>query len=167
LDNTKLTIRFAEQNDALSVTFLLKDVAQWLVQNNQALWHPDYFTVERTNGHIERSELVVGIIKDKIAASMLILKEDPEFWPEALPGEALYLHKIVVGREFSGYGLSHQLFLWAKEYATIVGAKALRLDCAPREKLVRVYEKAGFYPFDDQPVTMQGFLVKRMELACS
>ncbi|EPD4280631.1 GNAT family N-acetyltransferase [Escherichia coli] len=35
--------------------------------------------------------------------------EDPEFWPDALKGEAAYLHKLAVRRTHAGRGVSSAL----------------------------------------------------------
>ncbi|EPU1587171.1 GNAT family N-acetyltransferase [Pseudomonas aeruginosa] len=48
--------------------------------------------------------------------------EDPEFWPDALKGEAAYLHKLAVRRTHAGRGVSSALIEACRHAARTQGA---------------------------------------------
>jgi hypothetical protein len=71
--------------------------------------------------------------------------EDPEFWPDAVPGEAAYLHRLAVRRRFAGGRLSSLLLDWSREKTRQLGRKYLRMDTeTTRLKLRERYERYGF-----------------------
>lgn len=149
--------------DALEVLKLLQSVASWLETDGPGkLWPASDFQLSDIEQKLARSEVVVLRSDGQLAACMYIEESDERFWPEAAPGEALYLHKIAVDRHFAGLGFSQLLLDWAADYARVNGYKFLRLDCAPREKLVRVYTRAGFERVGEDQV-LDGFLVARLQ----
>lgn len=162
-----VTIRKAIASDAVSILRLLQSVASWLETDGPGkLWPASSFQLRDIEEKIERSEVVALQFDGQLAASMYIEGSDETFWPEAVLGEALYLHKIVVDRRFARQGFSRMLLDWAAAQAKSSGRGFLRLDCAPREKLVQVYTRAGFRRAGDDRV-MDGFLVARLQRALS
>ena len=70
---------------------------------------------------------------------------DPDFWPDAAPGEALYLHKLGVRPEFQGQKLARRMLEAALSEAGSSGCSFLRLDTAwDRPKLRAIYDAFGF-----------------------
>lgn len=161
----KLVIHVAEKSDAQPSFLLLRDVAIWLQEKGEWLWPPSYFSQPMMQTHIDKKELIVGYVGETMATCMLMLDIDQEFWPEA-SDPAYYLHKIAVSRNFAGRAYSRSMINWAAERARAEGIDKLRIDCAPRPKLLNVYRKAGFEPVDSEPLSISGFLVVRMELNC-
>lgn len=158
-----VTIRKAVFADAPEILKLLQSVASWLENEGPGkLWPASDFQLRDIQERISRLEVVVLHFDGQLAASMYIEPSDETFWPEALPGEALYLHKIVVDRRRAGQGFSQRLLDWAAEQARTRGCRFLRLDCAPREKLVQVYTRAGFQRVGEDQV-LDGFLVARLQ----
>ncbi|WP_434006142.1 GNAT family N-acetyltransferase [Escherichia coli] len=71
--------------------------------------------------------------------------EDPEFWPDALKGEAAYLHKLAVRRTHAGRGVS----------SALIEACAMRANAGVRQAAARLppnlrglYERLGFTHVD-------------------
>jgi hypothetical protein len=70
---------------------------------------------------------------------------DPQYWPEAIDGEAMYVHRLAVRRASAGGLISAALLRWCGAQARVLGCHYLRLDCdAGRPRLRRVYENFGF-----------------------
>lgn len=158
-----MTIRKAVEADAPAILTLLQSVALWLETDGPGkLWPASSFNLAEIAARAERSEIVVLTSGPDIAACMYIEDSDAAFWPEALPGEALYLHKLAVDRAFAGQGLARRLIDWAAQHAARHGRKYLRLDCAPRPRLVQVYRDAGFERVGEDSV-IEGFLVARLQ----
>ena len=90
-------------------------------------------------------------------------KEDPEFWPDALKGEAAYLHKLAVRRTHAGRGVSSALIEACRHAARTQGCAKLRLDCHPN--LRGLYERLGFTHVDTfNPGWDPTFIAERLEL---
>lgn len=158
-------IRKASAQDAERVLELFRSVAMWLETNGPGrLWASSSFVLSDVEERIERSNVIVLQADGEIAACMYVEDFDDNFWPEAILGDAFYVHKLAVDRRFSGHGLARLLLDWAVEHARASNRRFLRLDCAPREKLVGVYTSAGFYRVGDDKM-IDGFLVARLERA--
>jgi ribosomal protein S18 acetylase RimI-like enzyme len=71
--------------------------------------------------------------------------DDPEFWPDVLPGEAAYIHRLAVRRCYAGGRVSFQLLDWAVAETRKIGRTYLRMDVeTSRRRLREIYEKYGF-----------------------
>lgn len=82
----------------------------------------------------------LGWLGGQAAATMVLLDADPDFWPGALAGEALYLHKLGVPPEFQGQGLAQRMLEAAVSEARAGGRTVLRLDTTwNRPKLRAIY----------------------------
>ena len=77
---------------------------------------------------------------------MYLHDEDRLFWPHVSPGEAFYIHRLAVAREFAGRGYAHAMLDWAVSEARSKGRPFLRLDCEPRAKLLALYRERGLQP---------------------
>lgn len=158
-------IRKAAVADAPDILRLLQSVASWLETDGPGkLWSASSFQLRDIQQKIVRSEVVALHVDGQLAACMYIEESDETFWPQAAPGEALYLHKIAVDRRFAGSERSKLLLDWAADYAQNNAFKFLRLDCAPREQLVGVYTRAGFERVGEDQV-LEGLLVARLQRA--
>ncbi|GLQ08420.1 N-acetyltransferase [Devosia yakushimensis] len=162
---TETTIRLATESDAAAILKLLQSVALWLETDGPGkLWPASSFKLIDISAKAQRSEILVLTVDEDIAGCLYMEESDDAFWPEALPGEALYLHKIAVDRAFAGRGFARQLIDWAAQHAAQKGLKFLRLDCAPRPRLVQVYRDAEFERVGEDAL-MGGFLVARLQRA--
>ncbi|WP_306433178.1 GNAT family N-acetyltransferase, partial [Pseudomonas aeruginosa] len=85
------------------------DAAAWMSAKGTPAW--DVARIDRTFAEtfVLRSELLVASCSDGIVGCCTLSAEDPEFWPDALKGEAAYLHKLAVRRTHAGRGVSSAL----------------------------------------------------------
>ncbi|MGR9276139.1 GNAT family N-acetyltransferase [Rhizobium leguminosarum] len=162
-----IEIRKADETEAIKISEVLQSVAMWLeTESPGKLWPAASFDLSEITQKIRAAEVVVLKADREIAACMYVEQSDDAFWPEANPGEALYLHKLAVVRSFGGLGLSRMMLDWAAQYAKCAGYQFLRLDCTPRPKLVQIYINAGFSRVGEDTV-IAGLLVARLQRTLS
>ena len=94
---------------------------------------------------------------------MYLHNADTLFWPQDPPGEAFYVHRLAVARNFAGRGFANAMLRWAEAETLNQGRRFLRLDCEPRPKLLALYQKAGFTRVDAEPIEVTGHWVVRHE----
>ena len=144
---------------------LIRDIAHWLIDRGDALWGDEEISLDELVSVARAGELVTGRAAGTLAACMYLHHEDRVFWPEARPGEALYVHRLGVARQFAGAGFSHAMLDWAVREARRMDRSFVRLDCEPRPKLLALYRDAGFAPVDPGPVQVGRHRVVRQQKA--
>ena len=138
-------VRIACSGDIDEVVRLMHDAAAWMSAKGTPAW--DVARIDRTFAEtfVLRSELLVASCSDGIVGCCTLSAEDPEFWPDALKGEAAYLHKA------------------CRHAARTQGCAKLRLDCHPN--LRGLYERLGFTHVDTfNPGWDPTFIAERLEL---
>ncbi|HGF0951399.1 TPA: GNAT family N-acetyltransferase [Klebsiella pneumoniae] len=135
-------VRVACSGNIDEVVRLMHDAAAWMSAKGTPAW--DVARIDRTFAEtfVLRSELLVASCSDGIVGCCTLSAEDPEFWPDALKGEAAYLHKLAVRRTHAGRGVSSALIEACRHAARTQGCAKLRLDCHPN--LRGLYERLGF-----------------------
>lgn len=144
---------------------LIREIAQWLIDRGDALWGEEEISRDELLRVAQAGELITGRVAGTLAACMYLHDEDRVFWPEARPGEALYVHRLGVARRFAGAGYSHAMLDWAEREARCMKRCFVRLDCEPRPKLLALYRGAGFVPVDPGPVQVGRHWVVRQQKA--
>src|SRR5947209_2562755 len=80
--------------------------------------------------------------------SVTVMDEDPLVWGDDLP--ALYIHRLVVARNFKGQNIGSVIVDHVERMAIERQKLALRLDCwANNDRLKRHYERLGFKQIRD------------------
>jgi GNAT superfamily N-acetyltransferase len=80
-----------------------------------------------------------------VACIFSVCYEDPLIWREMEKGDALYLHRIVLNRDFSGEKLFAKVLEWALEHAKNWGIKYVRMDTwADNARIIDYYKSYGF-----------------------
>jgi GNAT superfamily N-acetyltransferase len=111
----------------------------------QQLWEPDQLTPERLLQDYGLESMHLGRINAEAAAGFVLLETDPDFWPDVMIGESLFIHKVAVARAWKGQNLSSQILDYACQQVLERGKKFLRLDTdATRPALCNLYENYGF-----------------------
>ncbi|WP_308733455.1 GNAT family N-acetyltransferase [Escherichia coli] len=137
-------VRVACSGDIDEVVRLMHDAAAWMSAKGTPAW--DVARIDRTFAEtfVLRSELLVASCSDGIVGCCTLSAEDPEFWPDALKGEAAYLHKLAVRRTHAGRGVSSALIEACRHAARTQGCAKLRLDCHPNRHCCKVSDEAAF-----------------------
>jgi len=146
-------IQATSEKDLFTASKIMTEVAEWLLKTGQPFWSLEELTPDHLVQYYQVDEFFLGVIREEPVAVMVLKWDDPLFWPEAKPGEAVYLHKFSIRNAYRGQQLSQKLLNWAVSYAAQNDRKYLRLDCdADRPKLNRIYQNFGFKPVDRRMV---------------
>ncbi|MGV3755531.1 MAG: GNAT family N-acetyltransferase [Verrucomicrobiota bacterium] len=147
------TIRPATPSDTAEVSAILIEAAQWLAHTGRLMWRDNELAPERIAADVADGLFVIAEWDGVAAGTMKYQLEDPLFWPDVPSGEAGYMHRLAVRRQFAGGGVSHDLFAWALWITIELNRRYLRLDCeASRPKLRAIYERFGFKHHSDRQV---------------
>jgi GNAT superfamily N-acetyltransferase len=143
------TIRQAHPAESAAVLDLMVATARWIQRTGSIQWsHYLQAGDEQRIALVEeatRGELYVVHAGERLAAALSLLGAQSE-WDVRLwgqdQGEATYLHRLAVDREFGGIGLGLQILDWAAVRTKELGKPLLRLDCvAWTEALHRFYSQ--------------------------
>jgi len=137
---------FASPEDAPAVAGVLQEAARWITTWRSQLWDPALVGETFVRPIIARGQMLTARTPEGIAGVMILLPEDPHFWPDRRAGEAIYLHKLAVRRAHAGTGVPAALIDHAAGLAQAQGRDLLRLDCDP--PLAPFYEGLGFRAVD-------------------
>jgi GNAT superfamily N-acetyltransferase len=148
-----LEIRFAGEEDAASVSSILVEAASWVAARGMPLWPIEQLSGRAIAADIAAGRFVLATMETQAIATLRLTREDPECWPDAVPGVALYVHRIAVRRAWAGRGLVGILLAWCEKQAAALGCSQVRLDCdSGRTKLRALYEDLDFRFHSEQRV---------------
>lgn len=160
----QIEVRPATDADAASVVAILQEAHAWLQARDLAVWQDFELSRDVIERDIRAGLVHLAVCDGEAAGTIIYQDEDREFWPEARPGEAAYLHRMAIARRHAGGMVSGALLRWAVERARADGYRLLRLDClADRPRLRAMYERFGFRYHSDRVVPP--YHVARYELA--
>ncbi|KAG0214318.1 hypothetical protein BGX28_002426 [Mortierella sp. GBA30] len=150
---------------------ILERAAHWMQANKLNQWIPGSFVAPKTKAHIQHTislgnaffivktecnpepstpETIIGTFTLNYNDSF-----DEMLWKDLVDDwtDAVYLHRLVVEREYKGYGLGPKALMFAEQEGLKRGKHYLRLDCMAENKLLKTYyrEKAHFKEFEDFP----------------
>ncbi len=157
----EINFKPAEPNEADEIHSILTEAANWLDQKGETLWREQHLNIEDITAQVKNSLFWLVKADGETAGCVRFQNEDQEYWDDVPHEDSAFIHRVAVRRKFSGGGISKAIIDWAKEKAAREGKTFLRLDCAKREKLCRVYESHGF-EFHSEKVR-EPYLVVRYE----
>jgi GNAT superfamily N-acetyltransferase len=147
MPHPKFDLGFATPDDVSAVAGVIQEAARWITTWRAELWDPALVGEAFVTPYIANGRMLTARTDAEIAGVMILLTEDPHFWPNDPPGEAVYLHKLAVRRAYAGMGLPKLLMDHAEGLARAQGRHVLRLDCDP--PLAAFYERLGFRQVDE------------------
>jgi GNAT superfamily N-acetyltransferase len=142
---------------------ILREAAAWAAASGIAVWEPAELREAEFEAAAAAGELILGFEGASPAATMLLQSADAVYWPEAEPGSALYVHKVAVRRASAGRGWLPRLIEFAAQEAHQRAIPFLRLDTVHRPKMQAMYEDLGFRVLAEEPMTMYGRRIIRLE----
>ena len=125
---------------------IMREVAAWGRSRGFRVWPDDWLTESELLTEDTRPEdFYVGTVDGQPACAFILPWRDREYWPDAPPWEAAYLHKLCVRREFAHQNMTRQVVERVKEECTRRGVRLIRLDTGADEPVVQtIYLNAGF-----------------------
>jgi GNAT superfamily N-acetyltransferase len=149
----KLEVRRAREDELAVVSEILNEAAAWLATRGAGIWAPDELAVDVLAPDVRAGLYRIGFAGDAAVGVLRLTLDDPEYWPDADPFEAAYVHRLAVRRAWAGGGISSALLSAAAREAKSLGRRYLRLDCiVSRPKLRAIYERYGFRHHSDRVV---------------
>lgn len=139
----KYKITNAAGSDLPAIYGLFEKAIQFLKANNYIGW------TSYDKGFI-KSDVAQGLLfkitcGDKIACIFSICHSDTLIWRDREQGDAVYLHRIVLNRDFAGEKLFHKVLEWAIRYARGRNLRYVRMDTwADNAKIIAYYKSYGF-----------------------
>lgn len=131
--------------DTQIIEDILVQAARWMSESGQHQWNEDAVLWKTVSTYHKQSDFYIAYADNTPAACMALVERDPAFWPDAKQGEALYIHKLAVVRQFAGKGFAQKMVASAKQQALQKGIAYLRLDChQDRPKVHQLYQREGF-----------------------
>ena len=149
-----IDVRQATLDDLSALVALYREAQQWLAARGLQQWQPapddTGELLARVSLNLEKAiERGTCFVVDdgKTITGTITVDDyaDPEFWqPSDEPGDALYVHRMIVSRNSRGTGLGAGLLDWAEHQAMQQGKRWLRLDAwQTNTDLHRYYERQG------------------------
>jgi hypothetical protein len=137
------TILPAEMDDLPFVFNLFEQAIQFQKEKGYIGWNSydrDFITNDVANGlllKVKHEDGVLGIF--------CICHTDKLIWREREKGDALYLHRVVLNREFEGARIFSTILNWSKVFAGNHNRRFIKMDTwAGNSKLIEYYKTYGF-----------------------
>jgi GNAT superfamily N-acetyltransferase len=152
----RLVLRQAGTEHREAVRNLLTEASDWLRGKDTDQWAepwPDADRrAERIIKAIEARRTWIAWDEDQPAATLTASPHDHMIWPESIRHEpAVYVRRLVVGRQYAGNGLGGQLLDWAGLRAR--GVHWVRVDVwTTNTGLHGYYRRQGFERSGQSPV---------------
>ena len=143
LKMVQLDVTAGDTETAIAV---MREVSRWGRERGLRLWPEEWLTAEALVTEEAGPEcFCVGSFGGETACAFILQWQDREWWPHAPAGEAAYLHKLCVRRDFAGKNVPAKVLGYIKQACKKRGAAAIRLDTAWDEERVKaIYLRLGF-----------------------
>lgn len=125
--------------DATDLARIRHEAEQWLAARRIEQWNPGEVPFAELRAQLEHGEWQVARRAGRIAAALRYLARDPSVWPDDVPGQARYVHGLMVDRAVAEPGAGAAALRWAERHAVADGAAFLRLDCVESNTALRRY----------------------------
>ncbi len=137
------TILPATIEDLSTVINLFDRAIQYQKENNYIGWKSMDKQFIETD--IRQGLLYKILSEDKILGIFCVCFIDQLIWREREKGDAIYLHRIVLNREYQGSKIFRTVLHWAIDQSRKRNFKYVRMDTwAANSKLIDYYKEYGF-----------------------
>ena len=140
----ELRIVKAGLKDTATVSAILSEAASWIAGEGMKLWEPEELSPDAVEPDVSAGMYWLAMVGATAAGCYRFQTEDMEFWDDVPHADSAFVHRVAVKRDFAGKRVAQAMLDHAKREAKALGKRFLRLDCADRPKLRRVYEFEGF-----------------------
>ncbi|MGK4567459.1 GNAT family N-acetyltransferase [Flavobacterium sp. 3HN19-14] len=133
----------AVDDDLPTIYNLFEQAIQFLKVNNYIGWKS--YDKAFIKSDIRHGLLFKVTCGKEICCIFSICYSDELIWREREAGDAIYLHRIVLNRSFTGEKLFGKVLEWAILFAKSRKLKHIRMDTwANNEKIIAYYKSYGF-----------------------
>ncbi len=147
-------IRRAKISEIPDILTICKACTTYMIANKIYQWNEHYPTAEAFEKDIEREELYVLEVAQKIIGTIVISTlMDNEYVPVqwlTANSNHIYIHRLAIDPKQQGKGYAQQLMNYAENYAKVSGFTSVRLDTFSQNKRnQQFYEKRGYQRLED------------------
>ncbi|HEX7026928.1 MAG TPA: GNAT family N-acetyltransferase [Gammaproteobacteria bacterium] len=142
---------------------MLSSVSHHLAIKGLGLWNADQIGIVPLKSCYKLDELYFARKGEETVGLVFIQESDDKFWPETIPGESLFFHKLAVAPGFQGKGYGYDILDRIAEMAVSRSKTWLRLDCDNRVGLRKFYQGYGFQAVDEKLI--DGFNIVRFQMS--
>jgi ribosomal protein S18 acetylase RimI-like enzyme len=149
----KIELAVGTSGDVEPFVELLESAATWLWERGVRQWEPGSMRDQQRllRAWADAGHLVAARADDLLVAGCFLVPHPTAEW-SARPGDALYLHKLVVARTHARRGLAHRILSWCEHDARSRGVPRIRLDCWDgNERLRSLYRAEGYRELEAVP----------------
>ena len=126
---------------------ILREVGQWLADNQQTMWALDSLTADNLIDDHTRGNCYVMYADDMPAATFILQWTDPLYYADVPANTAGFIHKVAIRRTFGGQNLFAPVLDFCKQRCLARNLHEIQLETdATRPALMRFYERYGFQP---------------------
>jgi ribosomal protein S18 acetylase RimI-like enzyme len=141
-----LTIRLAEPGEVETLVTIEESAGAWLRTRGIDPGQPPKPLREIMAERVRKRVVYLALLDGRPAGTLTLLWGPEEVWAD-LPGDAAYVHGLMVHRDFAGLAVGRRMLAWAEAQARAADKPLLRLDCDALNPALRAYyERAGFTP---------------------
>jgi ribosomal protein S18 acetylase RimI-like enzyme len=141
--NTAYNIEQASMQDMDTICRLFDEAIIFQKAHNYIGW--ETYDEEYLKADVKSGLLFKVITASGISGIFSICYTDRLIWREMEKGNALYLHRIVLNREFRGEKIFRKILDWSLEAAANKRLRYIRMDTwAENEKIISYYKSYGF-----------------------
>ncbi len=151
-----LQVKRASMEDMNTVLKLLVNAAEWIQTKETTQW--DYYLNDLEGSTQEVKDSIQNgstflFYKNEQPIATVTLESTPsewdiDMWEDEVDDPVVYLHRVVVDREYAGNGLGNQILDWSENFVREKGMEKMRFDClASNERLNAYYQKR--YPLKE------------------
>ena len=139
-----LTIRHAGPEDVDSAVAIEESATTWVRSRGYDPGEPPKPLREILAERVGDGTMSLALLDGRPAGMMTLLWQPEGLWAD-LPGDAAYVHGLMVHRDFAGKEIGRRLLEWAERRGYAAGKRLARLDCmAENPELRAYYERAGY-----------------------
>jgi len=142
-------IRHAKISEITDIIAISKACAQRMIANGIHQWNEHYPSVQHFEKDIERDELFVLELGNKIIGTIVLstyMDEEYQDIKWLTPnGNNIYVHRLSIHPEYQGRGYAQELMDFAENFARENKFDSVRLDTfSQNERNQRFYETRGY-----------------------
>ena len=132
---------------------ILREVGQWLIDNNQELWAIDTLTANNLFDEYTQGNCYIVYLDETPAATFILQWKDPLYYPDVPDNTAGFIHKVTIRRQFAGQNLFGHILDFCRNECLRRGIHEIQLETdATRPKLMQFYERNGFKPMHQRQI---------------
>src|SRR5689334_18700245 len=141
--NKKLDIRNCSMDDLDTILRFYDAAIELQTKKNTVVWPKfEKSFVEKEIRERRQWKIMIG---ENIACNWAITFDDKDIWGDKDDNNSIYIHRYAANPAFRGNRFIDAIVPWAKEYASSMGRRYVRLDTlGNNEKLIEHYKSAGF-----------------------